>query len=89
MSAGCIRMLIGPETGAGVMQTGQSLESVLQATLWHRPASLLPWRQLPEMLRLDTQTLNISPVLNCLLHRHGLLLQLRYDSDLLESAAQV
>ena len=78
-------MVTGPETGAGVMQTEQSLESVLQATLWQRPASPLPWRQLPEMLRLIMQTLSIPHALNCLLHRHGLLLQLRYDSDLLES----
>ena len=42
MSLGCIRMVTGPETGAGVMQTEQSLESVLQATLWQRPASPLP-----------------------------------------------
>ena len=78
-------MVTGPETGAGVMQTGQSLESVLQATLWQQPASPLPWRQLPEMLRLDMQTLSIPHALSCLLHRHVLLLQLRYDSDLLES----
>ncbi len=78
-------MVTGPETGAGVMVTGQILESVLQATLWQRPASPLPWRQRPEMLRLNMQTLNIPHALNCLLHRHGLLLQLRYGSDLLES----
>ena len=67
------------------MQTGQILESVLLATLWQQPASPLPWKQLPEMVHLDMQTLNTSHALNCLLHRHGRLLQLRYDSDLLES----
>ncbi len=66
------------------MLTGQILKSVLQATLWQRPASPLPWRQLPEMLRLNMQTLSIPHALSCLLHRHVLLLQPRYDSDLLE-----
>lgn len=66
------------------MLTGQSLESVVPATLWQRLASPLLWRQLPEMLRLDMQTLSIPHALNCLLHRHGLLLQPRYDSGWFE-----
>lgn len=78
-------MMTGTETGAGIMQAGQSLENVLQATLWQQPASPLPWRQLPNMLRLDMQTLSIPHALNCLLRHHGLLLQLRYHSDLRKS----